>query len=257
MTDPFGRAAHAHGVLAAGEETDPYVLWDAAYVLGSLSSTERREYETHLSGCQPCRSAVGELSGMPALLTLLSRDEVADIDDGALEPPPARPQRLDELLDKVSRRRRRARWTTWIVSAAAAAAVLAVGLLIALKPGPGAPTPSESLRASAASLSMTPVAPSSLEATVLVTSQGWGTHVEMTCTYREVANGSRPTDDAGDTLAMFAVSRDGTRIQLATWMALEGVTASPSGSTSMPIDEIAAVQVVSAGTGDVLLQRNL
>jgi hypothetical protein len=40
-------------------------------------------------------------------------------------------------------------------------------------------------------------------------------------------------------------------------MALTGVTALPGGSTSMPIDEIVAVQVVSSDTGDVLLQRNL
>ncbi len=52
---------------------DPYETWDAAYVLGgSLSSTERREYEAHLSGCVPCRTSVGELSGMPALLAMLS-----------------------------------------------------------------------------------------------------------------------------------------------------------------------------------------
>ena len=52
-------------------ETDPYALWDAAYILGSLSSNDRREYENHLSGCVSCRSAVGELSGMPALLAML------------------------------------------------------------------------------------------------------------------------------------------------------------------------------------------
>jgi anti-sigma factor RsiW len=31
--------------------TDPYSTWDAAYVLGSLSSSDRREYENHLSVC--------------------------------------------------------------------------------------------------------------------------------------------------------------------------------------------------------------
>ncbi len=27
-------------------ENDPYAMWDAAYILGSLSSNDRREYET-------------------------------------------------------------------------------------------------------------------------------------------------------------------------------------------------------------------
>ncbi|MDT5019219.1 MAG: hypothetical protein QOD39_5379, partial [Mycobacterium sp.] len=30
---------------------DRYATWDAAYVLGSLSDDERREYEAHLATC--------------------------------------------------------------------------------------------------------------------------------------------------------------------------------------------------------------
>ncbi|VBA40711.1 Anti-sigma-L factor RslA [Mycobacterium innocens] len=56
-----------------------YVMWDAAYVLGSLSANDRREFERHLGGCTVCRKAVTELSGMPALLSVLDRDEVAAI----------------------------------------------------------------------------------------------------------------------------------------------------------------------------------
>jgi hypothetical protein len=232
---------------------DPYETWDAAYVLGSLSSNDRREYETHLGGCVPCRTSVGELSGMPALLAMLSPDDVAAIDTGGIEPPPLRPQLLDGVLFEVRRRRRRGRWITWTV-AAAAAAVLAIGILVAIKPAPfGTATPGPQVSASA--VSMTPVMSSSFEASVQVTPMGWGTHVEMTCTYHEEI-GATGTDD-GDKLAMYAVGRDGSRVQLATWMAREGESASPTGSTSMPMDKIAAVQVVEAETGDVLLQRSL
>jgi anti-sigma factor RsiW len=59
---------------------DEYTMWDAAYVLGSLSSAERREFETHMTDCPLCGNAVGELSGMPALLSQLDRDELAAID---------------------------------------------------------------------------------------------------------------------------------------------------------------------------------
>ena len=231
---------------------DPYETWDAAYVLGSLSSNERREYELHLAECVPCRTAVGELSGMPALLAMLSADEVAAIDTGDTEPPPLRPQLLDGILFEVRRRRRRGRWVTWAV-ATAAAAVLAVGILVAIKPAPFAAPPTAPQVSAAAS--MTAVAPSSFEASVQVTPMGWGTHVEMTCTYHEEI-GNEDTDD-DDKLVMYAVGRDGSRVQLATWMAREGESASPTGSTSMPMEKIAAVQVVKADTGDVVLQHNL
>lgn len=246
---------------------DPYVFWDAAYVLGSLSSSERREYESHLCTCSVCRSAVAELSGTPALLKLLSPEEAAAIDDRRLahgfETPPMRPQLLDELLEKVRRRRVRVRRLGWAASAAAAAA-LAIGLVIAVGWAPGGPNPalrpSPPPAASATAVSMTPLPAASstsavsLAAMVTLTSQGWGTHIAMTCTYHETGRG---TQDSGDRLAMYAVGRDGSRTQLATWIALDGVTATPAGSTSIPLTDIAAVQVVDAGTGEVLLQRNL
>ncbi|MEB3071504.1 carotenoid oxygenase family protein [[Mycobacterium] vasticus] len=54
-----------------------YALWDAAYVLGSLSESDHREFEAHLTGCLSCRDAVNELSGLPALLSLVDHDDAA------------------------------------------------------------------------------------------------------------------------------------------------------------------------------------
>ncbi len=236
---------------------DRYLLWDAAYVLGSLSSSQRREYEAHLSGCRTCRSAVGELSGMPALLTMLSPEDVASIDDGPT-PPSIRPQMLDELLTEVSRRRGRTRRRAGI-AVAAAAAVIAAAVVIADGPGPFGTVPaapSESARVPETSLSMTPVAPSPLEAEMVVASQPWGTHIQITCTYHPDPADGVAADD-GEELSMVAVGRDGARIPLATWMAIEGKTASPAGSTAMAVDQIAAVQIMSVATGGVLMQRSL
>lgn len=61
-----------------------YATWDAAYVLGSLSAQDRREFETHLPDCPSCWAAVTELSGIPALLALLDHDEVAALGELAL-----------------------------------------------------------------------------------------------------------------------------------------------------------------------------
>jgi anti-sigma factor ChrR (cupin superfamily) len=62
--------------------TDAYALWDAAYVLGSLSSADGRAFTAHLIGCPSCRQSVSELSGMPALLRPLTSDDFAAIEEG-------------------------------------------------------------------------------------------------------------------------------------------------------------------------------
>jgi hypothetical protein len=56
---------------------------------------------------------------------------------------------------------------------------------------------------------------------------------------------------------MVVVARDGSHDQLATWIAVKGVHATPAGSTARPIDQIATVEIVAADTGNVLLERNL
>jgi hypothetical protein len=240
--------------LPLAGKSDEYALWDAAYVLGSLSDVDRPKYEAHLRGCRSCRQSVDELSGMPALLGQLSVDEVAAIDDGGSDTLP--PRMLTSLLAKVSRRRRNARLATWAV-AAAAAVVMVVGVLAGVQFHPGAPASVPS-RADASALTMTPVAHTELTATVTVTGKDWGTQINMNCTYPSETGTSAPDgDEPPSKLAMVVVSRDGNHDRLATWMAVKGVRATPDGSTSMPIDQIATVQIVSADTGDVLLQRTL
>ncbi len=65
-----------------------YAEWDAAYVLGSLSEMDRREFEAHLEQCRECSDAVSELSEIPALLSLIDLDAFTDDDDlVALRPP--------------------------------------------------------------------------------------------------------------------------------------------------------------------------
>jgi anti-sigma-K factor RskA len=46
-----------------------YAMWDAAYVLGSLSAADRREFEAHMANCPACWDAVED------------RQEVAAIDE--------------------------------------------------------------------------------------------------------------------------------------------------------------------------------
>ena len=90
-----------------------------------------------------------------------------------------------------------------------------------------------------------------LTSTVSVSSQHWGTFINLKCVCLA------PLYAHHDTLAMVVVGRDGSQTRLATWVAEPGHTATPAASISTPVEQIAAVQVVSADTGQVLLQRSL
>jgi hypothetical protein len=231
---------------------DKYVLWDAAYVLGSLCDADRREYEVHLRDCLSCAKSVDELNGLPALLGQLTADEVAAIEDGASATlTPLRAEALTSPLAKMSHRRRVLRVATLTV----AAAVVVFGVLA------GAVfhwNPRASQQADASAVTMTPVAPTELRATVTVTGHDWGTQIDMNCTYPAEVSASAPDgDEPPNKLAMVVVGRDGSQDRLATWMAVEGVRATPAGSTSMPINQIATVEIVSADTGNTLLQRTV
>jgi hypothetical protein len=242
------------GVPRGGEplDDDRYLTWDAAYVLGSLSSSERHEYEAHLATCSRCRAAVAELSGIPALLAQLDPEEVRAFDGAQPDPPPLRPEVLDSLLEKVRWQRRRSRWVT-SAAVAVAAALLAVGLVIAIRPETlglqtGTPPP-----AAAPALAMTKVAETPINATISLTGFGWGTRIDMACTYGDWGQRDAPPQDLG----MVVVGRDGSRSEVATWLGLAGATALPSANTPMQMNEIAAVQLVSSDSGEVLLEKNL
>lgn len=232
-------------VRDVGPPEDRYAMWDAAYVLGSLSAAERREFETHMARCPACREAVADLSGVPALLSQLDHAEVAEIDQSGPAPEMS-PQLLPSLLATVRWRRRRTRVVTWVASAAAAA-VLAIGVFVGLEGWSS--TPSQQVTAS--SEPMAQVSTTLLTSTVAVSSQHWGTSINLRCVCLAPLNAHH------DTLAMVVVGRDGSQTRLATWVAVPGHTATPAGAISTPIDQIAAVQVVAADSGQVLLQRSL
>jgi anti-sigma factor RsiW len=233
--------------LPAGDHE--YATWDAAYVLGSLSPADRREYEAHLSVCPFCTQAVAELSGMPALLSKVDSETVAEISEQSAEPPMA-PNMLPSLLFAVRRRRRRTRLMTWS-SSAAAAVLLIVGVFVSIANLSGHSPTSAPPQASVSALPMAQVGTKALASTVSLSSQQWGTFIDLRCVCLA------PVYAHHDKLAMVVVNRDGSHTQLATWVADPGHTATPAGSISTPVDQIAAVQVISADNGKVLLERSL
>jgi Putative zinc-finger len=235
--------------FGAAPDVDEYATWDASYVLGALSPAHRREFESHMQHCASCRAAVTELTGMPAALAMVDRVDVESMDSGN-PAPPLRPQLRDQVLDRVRWQRRRTRWLT-SAAVGVAAAVLAVGLVVAIRPEIfGLQQGTEQV---VPSLELSKVNPTPIAASISMSSYSWGTRIDMVCSYGDEEH----YDAAPDNLGMVVVGRDGSRQQIATWLGLSGGIALPSGSTSLAVQEIAAVQLVSAGDGTVLLERNL
>jgi anti-sigma factor RsiW len=201
--------------------------------------------------CPACREAVAELSGVPALLSQLDREVVAAMNESGatvgapVATPEMSPNLLPSLLATVRFRRRRTRLTTWVASAAAAL-VLGIGVLVGVHGYSATPQP-----VTTSAQPMAQVGTNLLASTVSITGQHWGTFINLQCVCLA------PPDAHHDTLAMVVVGRDGSQTRLATWVAEPGHTATPAGSISTPVDQIAAVQVVSADSGKILLQRSL
>ena len=243
MTQPVNRDDELRG-------DDPYATWDAAYVLGSLSGNERREFEAHLATCPRCSAAVAELSGIPALLAQLTPVEVEALDDPAAEAPPMRPEVLDTLLQKVEWRRRRTRRLS-VITLAAAAAVLAIALVVGILPGIIGKGDDQPM---ASEVTMSKVAETPINAAVTLTGFGWGTRIDMVCTYGDYASRGQATTE---NLSMVLVDHNGTQSEIATWVGVNGATALPSGNTTMQKDQIKSVQLVDTDTRAVLLQSDL
>jgi anti-sigma-K factor RskA len=226
-----------------------YADWDGAYVLGALSPADRREFETHLETCDRCRLAVADLSGLPGLLGrvdparafALLEEETPDL---AVPPPPAD---LVARIERAEHRRRTRRWgvVAGLAAAVVVAAAIAVPVTIATRPHP------------AVSVALSPTTTSPLSAQVDLTSVRWGTRIDMHCAYATENAWGDPEDEGDWSYALWVVDAKGTASEVSTWKATSGSQVRLSAGTALTVDDIAAVQVRSVTTGDVLLTKRL
>lgn len=253
---------------------DEFATWDGAYLLGALSAADRRAYEEHLRTCDACSAAVSELAGLPGLLGHVSEaDAFALLEVGQAEgqqaegqavqrgqvrsireperagAEDANPDILTALLRAARRRRIRTRW--WAAGSLAAAAVIVVLTAIVL------PTVLSPIKApvpeAGTSVVMTQVEPSALSADLKLIAEPWGTRIESRCSYA-VWEGQEPGSTW--TYAMVVTDRSGKETQISTWRADAGSTVEPTATTSVPVAEIASVDIRSAASGTVLLRSS-
>jgi len=218
--------------------------WDAAYVLGALSTADRRVYEEHLDDCPQCRDALADLAPTLGLLARLSPDRAEALLDPADQPGPgpgAR-ARLVSVGARASRRRRLVVWGSTLAAAAVVVIVAAFGITAAVAP---AVRPAETV-------ALQPVTDVPLSATVRLTDVAWGTRIDMTCEYGASSDPYAPEQEWPYVLVV--TSTDGTTSELSSWRAGPGSTARLQAGTALDSGEIASIEVRAMVDGRVLLR---
>lgn len=216
--------------------TDTYRDWDAAYMLGSLSSTERREYEAHLRTCPDCSASVADLAVLPGLLSRVSASDIEQNIEHVEVPPTILPRLV------AATRRRHVRTLTIGLTAVAAAAAITAALAIPqlLPPDSGRQT---------VEVALSQAVPSPLSADIRLVEHQWGTSIDMTCRYATGAN----SYDGEATYGMYVTDLAGHTTQLSTWTAGPGSTVEPTGTTSLSLSDIRSIDVRAIDSATILL----
>ncbi|MFL6053867.1 MAG: anti-sigma factor family protein [Actinoallomurus sp.] len=205
------------------------------YVLGAIDPAERALVDAHLAHCRRCRDELAGLAGLPALLGRVTEDQIAQA--GA---PPE--ELLESMLVRAAaehrvRSHRNRRW----LAVAAAVAVVAGGAGVAggLRLGEGRP-----VTAPTATPTPGPTVPggttvrgsdvaTGVSAQITMRPKEWGTAFTVRL------NGA----PVGARCHLVAVDREGRRDVAGGWQVVYEGSAEFAGSSMIPKDRIAAVEV--------------
>lgn len=261
---------------AGNDDGDRYAEWDAAYVLGALSPSDRHAYERHLTECDPCRAAVSDLAGMPGLLSTVSTAHAETLgtetagattpaDDARHTPAPVVP--LTDLAHAARRSRHRRR----TLSTAAAVALVIAGAIsgsLLTGHGPFAPPdgtnaePSSLTIANARTLELRPVGEADMRAHVVITPTDWGTRLQWSCHYppqpKQYAppeHGAAPPEPVN--YALIVVGHNGARTVAATWTWSGGTTTGLDASSAVPLTDIDRIEISQDGQEEALAAATL
>ena len=215
--------------------SDPYREWDAAYLLGALSAKDRRAYEEHLQTCDECSAEIASLAGVPAAMAALpSERALATIPE---EPP----NLLPGLVRSVERDRRKQRIRLGALVTAAAVAAAVIGAVIAI------PLTREEPKGDYVVLAQT--VSSKLSADARLVPERWGTTIEISCRYDELAT---PSERARG-YELWVTDSTGKAQLIASWTSSPGTTVKPAATTKLQRNEIRALDIRSSESGRVLL----
>ena len=201
--------------------TCPETITIGAYVLGALDVSERRATEQHLETCAACREALLQFAPIPGLLHAVPLE---DIESDSVIETPRFPLETTEIHDSAVHGRTKRR----LVAAAAVVVLGVAGVLgwLDLR------QPAADTRTWTATNGV-----DGIDTTAALTSRGWGTDIEL-----------RMTDlKPGEHCKLIVHGREGTT-EIAGWWATTGTyKADVPASTSIPLQDIDRLEVVTAG----------
>lgn len=230
--------------------------WDAAYLLGALSPSDRTRFEEHLAH-NPSRAAdVAELAGLPGLLRNLTVEEAIQLLDPIDDAHPVdishQAGTYQSLAHSVNRRRRRFRAGVF-ASAIVAAVVLVSGSLFVGARSVQVDTAAHTVTSSGQSVDadgkpMVPLRADTITADLRVTQKPWGTLLSWNCRYTKGwVTGTRKLDIVITTAA-------GNDTIVGTWTASGTQGKDLAAATSIPTADIRSITVRPAGGGGALLR---
>lgn len=225
------------------ELVDKYREWDAAYVLGSLSTDERREFERHLTICAACTSAVAELAGMPGFLMKIDANtagalaQTTDRENVFVLPlEPIQSLARAAIKRKTSLRRRMVAGMS-----VAAAFVMVIGLAIGLNiHSANNPTSGQVSTALAGTkVAMVAMEKNAMVVDMRVTKKKWGTQFTWNCTY----GNDEISATAPQSYDLVVTQTSGVTTTVATWSQAGDSAKGLVASTGIPLSKIKSVEV--------------
>lgn len=230
------------------QAVDKYREWDAAYVLGSLSTDERREYERHLVTCGACTNAIAELAGMPGFLMKIDANTA-----GALASEPAGENVIALSLEPIQslartaiKRRKSVRRRMAAAMAVAASFVMVIGLLVGanLQTSNNSSNGQTSVVAAGAKISMIAMEKNAMVVDMRVTKKRWGTQFSWNCSYgNDVASASIP-----ESYDLVVTDASGLKTTVASWSQAGTSAKGLVASTGIPLSTIKTVEVQYSDT---------
>ncbi|WP_329005428.1 zf-HC2 domain-containing protein [Kribbella sp. NBC_00709] len=215
--------------------SDPYRDWDAAYLLGVLSAKDRHAYEEHLQTCAECSAEVASLAGVPGVLAALPAERALATVTAAP------PNLLPGLVRNVRRDRRKQRIRLGALITGVAVAAAAIGAVIAIPLSHNEPPGDYVVLAQTVN--------SKLSADARLVPERWGTTIEISCRYDELAT---PSERARG-YELYVTDSSGKAQLIASWTSSPGTTVKPAATTKLQRSEIRALDIRSSETGRVLL----